>query len=362
MATTQREIKSLTGIRWWAAFFVFLFHLHSRVPITWLPWQAQNIISQGALGVNLFFMLSGFLLAYAHCKDFPEPQVKGFAYTKYFLFKRFARIYPVYLVGWLLSLVVSIGLGARPSALIIGSNLVFLQTYFPSIAMTWYGGGAWSIAVEIFFYLCFPLLLPVLLRIKQKSGLLMLLAGCAMLGFVPGLVYNLLPGTIPFTLQYAFPLCRLAEFTAGIITSILVFRFDWRVSNWVAALALMLGTIDLVYFGSRWSGFIVHNLLIIPVIALTLAAATNKSGVFTWLGKEPLVWLGKISYCFYMIQIPLSIWLDASLESGKLSKASLLIGPLALAVSLVGGALLHYIVEVPAHRFLMHRNRNPLLD
>lgn len=100
----MKEIKALTGIRFFAAFYVFLFHLHGRVPISFLPWQAKEVVSQGAIGVNLFFMLSGFLLAFSHFKDFPAAQLRDSSYAGKFLFKRFARIYPVYLVALLLSL------------------------------------------------------------------------------------------------------------------------------------------------------------------------------------------------------------------------------------------------------------------
>lgn len=244
--------------------------------------------------------------------------------------------------------------------MVIGSNLTFLQAYFPSIAMLWYGGGTWSIANDIFFYLGFPLLLP-LLRIRRRTTLFGLLVLCAIVGTIPGALFNLFPGRVSFTFVYAFPLCRLMEFVAGIITSILVFRFQWRVANWVVLRAMGAAAFYLAYAGPllHLQGFVVHNLVMIPIIALVLAAVSQeKLGVaFAWLGKEPWVYLGKISYCFYMVQIPLSILLDSLIETGEFSKDRVITIPVAFLVSLIGGALLHHLAEVPAHRRLMQLYR-----
>lgn len=359
----KQDIKALTGIRFFAAFYVFLFHLDARVPLNFLPWQAHNIVKQGALGVNLFFILSGFLLAYSHFKDYPAAEIRDTRFTLQFLFKRFARIYPVYLVTLLLSAGVGIWLHTLPSPLVLGANVLFLQTYYPPVAMDWFGGGGWSIANEIYFYLFFPLLLPCLLRIQRRNNLLLLLGVCAILGFVPGAAYNLLPH-IPFTFQYAFPLCRLAEFTAGIITSILVFRFQWRVPSLTALAAIGIAGVYLIYLGPnpRLQGYVVHNWLMIPVITLTLAAVSKQEAgiALSWLGKEPWVYLGKISYCFYMIQIPLSLAVEPLLETGILNPGSKWRGLAWFAFSIIGGAALHHGIEVPLHRYLMSQ-KNALI-
>jgi acetyltransferase-like isoleucine patch superfamily enzyme len=66
------EIKQLTGLRFIAAFYVFMFHMVIRGVLPHFPGSIKSILGQGALGVNVFFVLSGFLLAYSHIKDF-EP-------------------------------------------------------------------------------------------------------------------------------------------------------------------------------------------------------------------------------------------------------------------------------------------------
>ncbi|MGI4737156.1 MAG: acyltransferase family protein [Janthinobacterium lividum] len=96
----MKELRQLTGLRFLAAFYVFIFHLDMpmRTPLTYLPGPVKALIEQGRLGVTVFFVLSGFLLSAS-----------------------------------------------------------FTQSYFPSVAMQWYDMGTWSVASELFFYVLFPL-------------------------------------------------------------------------------------------------------------------------------------------------------------------------------------------------------------
>jgi peptidoglycan/LPS O-acetylase OafA/YrhL len=60
------------------------------------------------------------------------------------------------------------------------------QVLFPAIAMNWYGNGAWSVLVEAFFYLLFPLLPPILWRVRRAWVLWMLLGGVVLVGAFGG--------------------------------------------------------------------------------------------------------------------------------------------------------------------------------
>ena len=58
------EVRPLTSLRFVAAFYVFVFHIHIRWPVG--MGIADNLLSAGAIGMSLFFMLSGFILAHRH--------------------------------------------------------------------------------------------------------------------------------------------------------------------------------------------------------------------------------------------------------------------------------------------------------
>lgn len=357
--TPRRELKGLTGLRFVAALYVFVFHLDMphRTPLTYLPGRVGNIIQEGRLGVCVFFVLSGFVLTYSHLKDFPTADFRGWRYYLGFLYKRLARIYPVFIVGLLICLLISQAQGTRPSWRLVGLSATFLQTYFPRVSMQWYDMGAWSVANEFFFYLLFPLLLPGLLRVRRRGALLALLGGLALFSTALGAAQG--AGLLRYELVFPFPPSRLAEFAAGIVGALLVFRFGWRVRPGAAGALLALTAVYLAFAGPLISGRLTHNWLVVPTVVALLAvlAQPHQSRAFAWLASRPMQYLGHISYCFYIAQLPLVFVLDPLLASGRLRHADWRVAPLALLVNLLGGVLLHELVEKKAHAWLMNRYR-----
>jgi len=90
------EILPLTSLRFIAAFYVFLFHLHIRWPLAKNQYICK-ILNSGAVGMSIFFILSGFILGYRYNLT-PKLNLK-----KYYK-SRFARIYPIYFVAALITL------------------------------------------------------------------------------------------------------------------------------------------------------------------------------------------------------------------------------------------------------------------
>ena len=86
------EIRPLSGFRFLAAFYVFVFHLSMpfRAPLAWLPAPLQHFIEQGRLGVTAFFVLSGFVLVYSHFKEFTDRKAKPLTYW---------LLYPMFFTG-----------------------------------------------------------------------------------------------------------------------------------------------------------------------------------------------------------------------------------------------------------------------
>ena len=98
VGTSQQGIglPRLTGLRWYAALLVFLYHAETFVPIRLL-----RPFNFGTVGVTFFFVLSGFVLTWSTRPDLPAST---------FYRRRFARIYPSYFVMFLLT-VVAIAIG-----------------------------------------------------------------------------------------------------------------------------------------------------------------------------------------------------------------------------------------------------------
>jgi peptidoglycan/LPS O-acetylase OafA/YrhL len=347
----KSELKALTGVRFIAAFYVFIFHIDLHTPLTFLPDWVRMVVQQGSLGVNFFFVLSGFLLAYSHLQDFTDGGKMRVGYYRWFLFKRFSRIYPVYFAGLLLSLGVSMLFGQRPPAYIILLNTLMLEAYTWWIAFWWYGTMAWSVSAEFFFYLLFPLLLPVLLSIRSERKVWGALVGMCLLSALPGLVHNISPNWMTMNLQYAFPPMRLAEFVAGMLTAIIVFRFRVSVPSWMGAAAVTALVVWLVVFGPYLKGAVIHNIVVVPGLALLLTnlSQPKPAGMWRWLGSSVLVYLGRISYSFYITQFCLMFTLE---QLTGLPASYVVLGGMLL-LNLLLATLFYEVVEKRSHKWLL---------
>ncbi|GAA4496022.1 acyltransferase [Hymenobacter ginsengisoli] len=361
----MRQINTLTGLRFLAALYVFIFHINLpfRTPLTYLPSPLRTLIAQGSLGVTIFFVLSGFVLTYSHLKDYREPNIKPFSYTLHFMFKRLARIYPVFFVGLLGCVLISLRTSTLPEWWLMLMSATFTQTYFPSISMTWYDSGAWSVANEIFFYLLFPVLLPLALRIRSRNELgqrtsrnvFLVLASLILLDGVLGLVFQLHPA---WNLQfmYSFPPSRLVEFVAGILIGLLVIKYQWKMPAWSAVVALGLTAVYLVFAAPHTQERnSIHHLVLLPTLAILFSVLyqPKQSPLFAWLGSRPLRYLGATSYSFYIAQIPLLFVLAALLGGGYIQHDNWLVLPVGFVINLVSAILLHEFVEVTVHRAAM---------
>jgi peptidoglycan/LPS O-acetylase OafA/YrhL len=356
------ELKYLTSLRALAAFYVFIFHMYLAGAMNYMPKITGNILAQGALGVNIFFVLSGFLLTYSHLKDFTPSQTPRVNYYKVFLIKRLARIYPVYLVGIVLTLLVDASLRALPTdlPLVLLLDSTMLKSWVPPLAMTWFGGGGWSVSTELFFYLVFPLLLPALLLITKRASLFALLGVFIILAAMPGLLHNFAfgpPTGLSWQLSYPFPPARVSEFIAGMITALLVYRFNWRVSVAVMLGAVAVAVLYLMKFGGLLQGYVAHNLVVLPAIVATVGclARSPQTILLGWLGSSVMTYAGRISYSFYILQLVLLTAMDTIWERHTLARTAIWVAPCLFIINLLAAALVYELIEKRMHKAILSR-------
>lgn len=159
-------IPVLTSLRFLAAVYVVLFHL---APVTSVPFPIDRLVEQGRAGVAFFFILSGFILTYNYTAWFRAD----FSRVWKFYSARFARVYPMYLVGLIIcapltvyflytsSRFASRWFGGTVLSGDIGltflANALTVQPFIPIQAYQYYWNSpGWSIGVEFFFYALFP--------------------------------------------------------------------------------------------------------------------------------------------------------------------------------------------------------------
>ena len=338
----MNHLSSLTGLRFFAALWVFFAHFNQITPLYYLPDVVKDVISLGPLGVNVFFALSGFILTYGY-----HRQKIGFTN---FIKKRVFRIYPVYFVGILLCLAVYLLLHQMPSVGIVFLNVFMLESFVYPHVFEWYGGG-WSVSAELFFYCLFPFVLPWLLRIRPLV-LWTLLGFVIIASSVPGVLFQF--GKLPFNFVYVFPVLRFPEFLAGMIMGILTFRYRLQVNIWLGLLVMSLALIYLMLFGSVFQSYVIHNVFFLPAILVLLNLLTRH---FKWMGSSVMVYLGQISYSFYIVQISVVAAVIFLIQSEHLQAGDWSVAPIAFVFTLVLSVLMYEIIEKPFQRWL--RNEKP---
>ncbi|MCT9809906.1 acyltransferase [Acidovorax sp. Be4] len=352
----DKEILALTGLRFVAAFYVFVFHIHIRWPVTDAKFLG-NILGQGAIGMSLFFILSGFVLAYRYA-DGKTP-------LRAYLINRFSRIYPIYAAAALVTLPwIGISMGDGSAAemgkaitqgfLLVIANIFLVQAWFPQFFDYWNNGGSWSISVEAFCYVLLPFLLPTLTRLPPKRLLLVAIA-CYALATLPGLVGFIFPDA-PRGVYYSMPIYRLPEFVIG-VCCYLAFRNGWgekfKPIHQVAF--LVTTTTYLGFFGPSIPNYVGHNWIAVPFIAFMIFTLSNGKGILaSSLSGSFLVWLGKISYSFYSFQALVIMFLISYHDQILVRLPALANNKLfllfALFILVLISAIGYYLIEEPARR------------
>ena len=303
MAT--RELPSLTPLRGIAAIWVICFH-YLVVYFAFRPEQFSWVFNKGYLAVDMFFMLSGFVLSHVYWRAFAFDAAGQAGKYWSFMGARIARLYPLHLFNLCQFVAAALAFsfyqygyadkftsipveGAR-SLTALAANVAMLQGLKAS-ALAW-NYPAWSISVEFFAYFLFPLGLPVVARADARTRSLM--AGGAasalcLFAYLAGGDFNQWDG--PITLLRCLP-----EFALGALS-----YAGFRASLWPewfrkdgAVAAVAAGLLVLLHFGAP-------DILIVPVFpAVILTAVMNAGRVAPVLNAGLLVWLGEISYSLYL--------------------------------------------------------------
>ncbi|MGW8886818.1 acyltransferase family protein [Streptomyces sp. NPDC055749] len=348
---TRARLDSLTGLRFWAALVVVLYHL-SRLTGK-LPW-ISDITWYGRSGVTFFFVLSGFVLAWTYDgKSVP---------TKVFLWRRFARIWPLLAASVMTSVAVWWALGTDISLRGVAATLGLVNAWIPERAYLVGGNpAAWSLSDEAWFYLIFPLLLmlPMMRTARARGWSAAGLCVASVAVWVAGALIAE-PALRLWALDY-FPPTRTLQFVLGVVAGLAVKR-GWRppvglpvtvalVVAWHVALIPWSGAVP----DSLWySPYSASHLLSAPLFALLVAAAATADleRRRTYLSGTWMVRLGQWSFAWYLfheivIRAALRVFgrPDTHEETAALWLA-------VIVVSLVLAAIAYHYVEHPLEHLL----------
>ncbi len=288
------RIEQLTFTRFIAAISIVIFHYGKGVSIFYNDYTSF-IFRQANVGVSYFFILSGFVMIIAYGN---REKINSLKYLN----NRFARIYPVYLLAILLILGVKLFKNIDKIDLIL--NISMLQSWVSNKALTLNYLG-WSLSVELFFYLTFPLLFNYFYskkKIKHISVWIILFF------ILSQTIYHLIINEyieLPYyTIKdiYYHPLMHFNEFLIGNLAGLYFIKMlKNKQKNYIIHITItMIILITLLKFPL---GLSYHNgLLSIIFVPLIIFISLSNDKLTKLFSKNIFVFLGEISFGVYILQ------------------------------------------------------------
>jgi peptidoglycan/LPS O-acetylase OafA/YrhL len=358
------EIKSLTGIRGVAAVYVIIFHwynhlFHKQPVLSFSPLGqlAHNFIKHGYLAVDLFFSLSAFVLCVASFKLFSEKPT--FESYKKFIFKRFFRLFPVYIC---LTLLYYLWFdNSSVTNLLI--NLTLFQGIIPSHSGSIVPPG-WSLTNEWVICFVFPFFLYYAVKFRQKAWVLVIMAVVIILlisfvrahalnwsnsavldkvrGFNTNIGYTRGPSSLGRT---------IASFFLGIF-AFLVYKYKDHQGPYFKYLGYISIPIFILLFIKTSDVLIV---LLLPALILYI---TQPNFLNRFLSSKPVHFAGAISYSLYLSHFFFINTYDKVSELLKIN-SELFSLTYVLVTTFIFSTMTYYFIEKPGIALFKYRFVTP---
>ncbi len=343
---TPADLRPITALRFAAALWVAVYAFWENLAGVGLP----GLVAKGYLGVELFFVLSGFILSHVYLAQAGE---KRFSYGR-FLWARVARVYPLHIatlagVGLLAGAAIVAGMSVDSNVLSWSSlpaNLLMVHAWGLAPVAGW-NHPSWSISAEWFAYLCFPAFAFVFWRLRDKPATAVL--GAAAFLAVLYFVFEQWAGFPLTEATIRWGALRIVPCFALGCALYLVYRKAPLKAPGISAaifLALMLASAAV----GLWDAITV---LLAGGLILSLASLPNERA--GWLASRPAVYLGEISYSVYMVCVPwklLAVNLAAKVTDAPDKQLHVFVWLAIVALLPVVAAASYHLVEHPARRAL----------
>ncbi|MHC0432260.1 acyltransferase family protein [Streptomyces sp. O3] len=362
-APTSAGLPSLTGLRFYAAMAVFLYHVTSPQLSPFSGQTAHDAARlfgiAGGLGVSFFFILSGFILTWSA----RPTDTSGL-----FMRRRLVKLFPNHLVTLVVALLV-FAAGATASWEHWLPNLFLVQTWSwdPAVSFS-INAPSWSLGCELLFYLCFPLLHRAVQAISAARLWAWTVAFAGAIVAVPAFAYAVLPGEVRIPgwqvsevqnwFVYQLPPVRMLEFVLGMLLARIVLTDRWvGVRLWQAVLlcgAAYAVALNVPYLYALSAVWAIPLGLLIPA-----AAVADVRGRRSPFRGRAMRWLGEVSFAFYLLQAIVLIggskYLGAQAGYGFAEAVGLCL--LAWVITTVLAYALYTLVERPAMKHLSRPRR-----
>ena len=295
---TQKHLPSLNGLRGISIILVVVTHL-GLAQNTFLPK-----IFYSSLGVNTFFVLSGFLI---NTLCIREINLKGNLSLRSFYFRRILRIFPLsYLyigVIFLINILCHLNIG---SIQFVGTMFFITNIkYFRTHSLTWFFGHYWTLSIEEQFYIIFPFVLKNCKRVFIIAIVIIpfvLPILCTIQEYILGIKSGLFYGLTHYFVKFQ-------SISIGCLFSILSFQkaFDYDFIRSTKIIGNIITFILLYYFGHDhyYSGKLIYFSLLVSILTgyiLISNITESKDIIFKLLNSKLLSFIGVLSYSIYIWQ------------------------------------------------------------
>ena len=299
LGQTKTHFKQLDGLRCIAVMAVLICH--------WIHYRFVVLTPLGSMGVNLFFVLSGFLITRILLLSKDENKDIGMVSPiKRFYLRRILRIFPIYYLTVLFLFVINF-----PAA---RENIVSLLTYTFNVNATWKPVGflihLWSLSVEEQFYILFPLFIFLIPKTKMKSFFYSMI----IIGVTSRLILHILSAPDPS--QYMLTPCCLDAFGIGSILAYyvlydLAFLEIILKKNYLFLIAVALFIMDSIYIRlyvkNYYEGGTILERFLFSICCFWVVGkailALYTGIVRKFLENKIIVFIGKISYGIYIYHL-----------------------------------------------------------
>ena len=344
MATDH--IRAHTGIRGIAALLVVGHHYrHTLAPAVDLDRWTHLLAGAGAF-VDLFFMLSGFVMIATYRDLFAGGVHAGDA--RDFLIKRIARIYPLHLLTLAAMLALAAVWGGLPGPGDVLENIAMIHAWgMNDVYVLNYP--SWSISAEFWLYLLCPALILLVTRNHGRFVALLVIAAAYGWLFARGKGLEL---DERFSLMRALP---------GFLLGLMIFEGRALAMRWPVGLLAAIQVLSVALIVVSLHHAPADPFVVLAFALLILTTWQDRGPVAAILSRRPVIWLGLLSYSIYLLHVP--VRQAGYVVAGKFgldaqSAPDAAIFTLGCTLATIGLAqLCYHRFEMPARRMITARAR-----
>ncbi|MGC2234657.1 MAG: acyltransferase [Pyrinomonadaceae bacterium] len=331
----RRNINSLQALRGIAAVMVLLFHLTETLDLTASINFLNGFFRFANSGVEIFFVLSGFIIAYTAHHLISTKRVKEY------ILKRFIRVYPIYWIAITFFIIPAVFFELNSSYVFSFYNLLSTYLLFPEHPMIY--GVSWSLSHEVYYYLLFALLI-----ISRKFIVVYFLIFAVVIFRVLGFVS--FEHSAVFRLMFSQ---NVLLFFMGMTTFYIFHKKLFSPARSVCITGITICIPAFILYGQNFHDYIFASMFYGLTTSFLIFCLVNLEINHDAKIPHPFILLGDASYVLYLIHLPILkslIKLTSTFTAAHSVIISLSI--LSSALIIYASIIIHKKVEKPLLRLL----------